>query len=79
LAPSAGNEQPWKFIIITNKDLIYRISCESKKNTLARIESTPIDYAKKYEKILRKDSSNVFYNAAVLVFIRAKNKLSAIQ
>ncbi len=35
LAPSASNGQPWKFIIVNNKDLIKRLSDESKKNLLS--------------------------------------------
>jgi nitroreductase len=32
LAPSAANKQPWRFIVVNNKDLIKRLSDESKKN-----------------------------------------------
>lgn len=34
LAPSAANGQPWRFIIVNNKDLIKKLSDESKKNLL---------------------------------------------
>lgn len=68
-APNAGNEQPWKFIIVNNKDMLSRISNESKKNILTRIASNPNDYAKKYEKMLQNESFNVFYNAPALIFI----------
>lgn len=69
LAPSAGNEQPWKFIIVNNKKMIKKISDESKKNFLARIASNSDDYAKKYQGILQNESFNVFYNAPCLVII----------
>ena len=75
LAPSAGNEQPWKFIIVTNKDMMSRISSEGKKNILNRIAANPEDYAKKYESMLQKESFNVFYNAPVVVFILGKADL----
>lgn len=69
LAPNAGNEQPWKFIIINDRETIKRISDESKKNILARIAADPEDYAKKYQGMLQNESFNVFYNAPCLVLI----------
>ncbi len=69
LAPNAGNEQPWKFIIVNNKIMLKRISDEGKKNILARIAANPNDYAKKYQGMLQKESFNVFYNAPCLVLI----------
>lgn len=68
-APNAGNEQPWKFIIINDKAKIKQISDESKKNILARIAVNPDDYAKKYRGMLENESFNVFYNAPCLVMI----------
>ncbi|MBW2635868.1 MAG: nitroreductase family protein, partial [Deltaproteobacteria bacterium] len=38
LAPSAANRQPWKFIIIQNRNFIKRLSDKRKKNILAFIE-----------------------------------------
>lgn len=69
LAPNAGNEQPWKFIIVNNKEMIRKISYESKKNILDRIATHPDDYAKKYQGMLENESFNVFYNAPCLVMI----------
>jgi len=69
LAPNAGNDQPWKFIIVNNKEMMKRISDESKKNLLSYIESNPNHYAKKYETMLKNESFNVFYNASSLVMI----------
>jgi len=69
LAPNAGNEQPWKFIVVDDKEMLKRISDESKRNILARIAANPNDYAKKYQGLLQKESFNVFYNAPCLVMI----------
>ena len=69
LAPNTGNEQPWKFIIVNNKEIIKRISDESKKNILKRIVANPDDYAKRYQEMLENTSFNVFYNAPCLVMI----------
>ncbi len=75
LAPNAGNEQPWKYIIVNNKEILLRMSNESKKNILARIAADPNDYANKYKSMLEKESFNVFFNAPCLVIILGKSKL----
>ena len=75
LAPSAGNEQPWKFIIVSNRDLVGKISDNCKKNILARIASNPNDYARKYEKMLRKKSFDIFYHAPAVIFILGEASL----
>jgi nitroreductase len=66
LAPSAANGQPWRFIVVNNKDLIKRLSDESKQNILAFIEQNPESTSKKYEAA---PDFNVFYNAPCLVYI----------
>ena len=75
LAPNAGNEQPWKFIIVNNKKMQKRMSDESKKNILARIAANPDDYAKKYKGMLENESLNVFHNAPCLVIILGPSNL----
>lgn len=68
-APSGGNRQPWAFIVITNKDVIKRVSDESKKNILVAIEKNPSSFFTKYKPILEHADFNVFYNAPCLVYI----------
>jgi len=68
-APSSGNEQPWKFIVVKNKSLMKKISDDAKASLLARISKNPDDYAKKYENMFLNESFNIFYNAPALVFI----------
>lgn len=79
LAPSAGNEQPWKFLIVQNPAVLHKISDECKQNLLARISANPNDYAKKYEHMLQNESFSIFYNAPCVVMIlgerRVKNHL----
>ena len=69
LAPSSGNGQPWRFIIVNDKDVIKSLSDESKKNILLHIENNPDSPSKKYEPALRDPDFNVFYNAPSLVYI----------
>jgi len=69
LAPNAGNEQPWKFVVVRNRDMIDRISAECKKNFLERIAANPGDPAQKYVKMLQKEAFHIFYHAPSVVFI----------
>ena len=69
MAPSSGNGQPWKFIIVNNQEVIKKLSDESKKNFVALIEKDPSSPLKKYEAGLRSKEFNVFYNALCLVYI----------
>ena len=69
MAPSSGNRQPWKFIIVNDKEMMAEISGESKKNLLERIAKNPDDYAKRYEDMLKNENYNVFYNAPALIMI----------
>lgn len=71
-APSAGNEQPWKYVIVNNKEILKRISDECKENILKRVAADPDDYAKKYAGMLQNPSFNIFYNAPSLVIIIGK-------
>lgn len=69
LAPSAGNEQPWNFVVVRNRKMIDRISAECIGRMLERIASTPDDYAKKYEKMLQRESFHIFYHAPVVIYV----------
>jgi len=79
LAPSAGNEQPWKYIIVNNKDLLQKLSDECKKNILTRIENNPNDYASKYSNMLQNQSFNIFYNAQYLIIIFGESNVKNLQ
>jgi nitroreductase len=79
LAPSSSNLQPWRFIIITNRDLIKRLSDESKGNILHEIKQNPGFISSNYEAILCEQDFNVFYNAPCLVFIVGPKELRSIQ
>ncbi|NIW86535.1 MAG: nitroreductase family protein, partial [Gammaproteobacteria bacterium] len=69
MAPNSGNRQPWRFSIINDRDLMRRISDESKRNILADISQDPDSNRKRYEGALKNPDFNVFYNAPCLVFI----------
>jgi nitroreductase len=79
LAPSSGNRQPWKFLIINNEEWIRRLSDESKKNILYFINQNPNSALKKYEAALRNKNFNVFYNAPCLVYIAAPKEIRSAE
>jgi nitroreductase len=79
LAPSSSHRQPWHFIVITNKDVIRRLSDESKRNLLHDLERNPASPSSNYEAVLRDKDFNVFYNAPCLVFIAGPKELLSIQ
>ena len=78
-APSSGNGQPWRFIIVNNKELIGRLSGNSKENLISQLEKNPDSPIKKYENVLRDPKFNIFYNAPCLVFIVCSKKISTRQ
>jgi len=69
LAPSSSNKQPWEFIVVNDRELIRRLSDESKKNLLADMAARPDSSAGSYGSILKNEAFNVFYNAPCLVII----------
>ena len=78
-APSSGDGQPWRFIVVNNKAWIKKLSDESKKNVLSYIELNPDAPLKKYESTLRNEDFNVFYNAPCLVYIGGSEKVRSLQ
>ena len=79
LAPSSGNLQPWRFIVINNRALIKKLSDESKKNLVSYIERNPDAPVRKYEDALRNKHFNVFYNAPSLIYILGLKEVGSAQ
>jgi nitroreductase len=79
LAPSSGNLQPCKFLVINNRALIKTLSDESKRNLVSYIEQNPDAPVKKYEEALRNKHFNVFYNAPCLVYILGLKEVGSAQ
>ncbi len=78
-APSSGDGQPWRFIIVNNKEWVKKLSDESKRNILSYIELNPDAPLKKYESTLRDKHFNVFYNAPCLVYIGGSERVRSLQ
>lgn len=68
-APSAGNMQPWKFIIINDKKLLKEISIDCKINLLTKINKNPEYFASRYRHMLENPEFNIFYNAPTVILV----------
>jgi nitroreductase len=85
-APSAENRQPWKFIIVTNKDLIKELSIEVKRQINIILKKR---FIKKFSfKELKDDrviqflsflvkskGDTIFFDAPVIVFIISRDEI----
>jgi len=65
--PNGSNNQPWTFVVITDRELLKKYSDAAKNDWLARLAETP--YLQQYEKVLRDPEYNIFYNAPAVVII----------
>lgn len=68
-APSAVNQQPWRFSVIRNQSLLDRISHEAKIYMLAT--TAPDQLSEQLLSHLRNPEFQIFYHAPVLVVISA--------
>jgi len=76
-APTARNGQPCKFVIVRDRDWIWRLSRESKKALLKEIEANPSSPLANYLDILGNEHFNVFYNAPCLILICVPRDLAS--
>ena len=78
LAPSSSNGQPWRFIIVRNREVIKSLSDESKRCLLADMEKNPSSPSKNYETVLRDPDFNIFYNAPCLVYVVGQKEIRSL-
>jgi nitroreductase len=67
-APSAANKQPWRFVVVKNKDIIARLSGRAKKLWLDTADTKDPALAG-IANAMKMPEFNIFYNAPVVVFI----------
>ena len=65
--PSGSNNQPWRFVVLTDKAKMKAYSDAAKQNWLENLATCP--YMQQYEEYLKDPDYNVFYNAPALVII----------
>jgi nitroreductase len=70
-APSAVNQQPWRFSVIRSRSLLDRISHEAKIYMLAT--TAPGQLSEQLLSHLRNPEFQIFYHASALVVISAAN------
>jgi nitroreductase len=68
-APSAMNEQPWHFTVVTDRDLMVQISAHAKAWMLKSVAAMP--RPSHFQDILGDPHFNIFYNAPTLLVISA--------
>lgn len=68
LAPTAMGLQPWRFSIITNRDVLKRVSAEVKQACIAMMGQVPD--LERARPILENEEYDVFYGAPALVVIQ---------
>lgn len=65
--PSGSNNQPWRFVVITDKFLMKRYSDAAKNNWLSKLDESP--HMQQYEEFMKDPEYNIFYHAPVLIII----------
>jgi nitroreductase len=78
LAPSASNGQPCQFIIVNNRQMLKKLSDESKKNLLQDFAENKTSLNPGYVDMLKNESFNVFYNAPCLVYVLGSTSVHSI-
>lgn len=70
-APSALNEQPWRFVVIKNRALMKKYSDRAKELWLKSVKGTASDDTAELIKLVSNPEFDIFYGAPVLVLIFA--------
>lgn len=65
--PSGSNNQPWHFVVISDRDKLRSYSDAAKTAWLATLEDHP--HMQQYEEFIRDPDYNIFYNAPALVIV----------
>jgi len=74
-APSASNRQPCGFVVVADRDMMRRLSDESKKNLLNDMKTLKSPMLRLYRPVLKDENFNVFYNAPCLMYITGPRDL----
>ena len=68
-APTGLGLQPWRFVVIRDKDIMKQMSTHCKPKLLKQLEGVNIDAAAQFKKMLRSEEFDIFYNAPVLIIV----------
>ena len=70
-APSAVNKQPWRFLVIKNRELMNRLSDKARELWIALDASAANPEIIKLANMVSRPGYNIFYNAPLLIMIFA--------
>jgi nitroreductase len=65
--PSGSNNQPWRFVVITDKGLLKKYSEAAKTDWLRTLDVN--SHMRQYESSIRNPAYHIFYNAPALIII----------
>ncbi|MBC7085486.1 MAG: nitroreductase family protein [Methanomethylovorans sp.] len=68
-APTGFGIQPWRFVVIKDRDIMKKISTHCKPRLLKQLEGVNIDAAVQFKEMLKKEEFDIFYNAPVLILV----------
>ncbi|MDQ1253152.1 MAG: hypothetical protein QG646_2300 [Euryarchaeota archaeon] len=70
-APTAVNKQPWRFVVVKNRQLIEEYDDRAKKAFLSEYKDTENPDLVRYVQYLSKPTTRLFYGAPVLILVFA--------
>jgi nitroreductase len=70
-APTAMNQQPWRFVVVKNRQLIEEYDDRAKKAFLSAYKDTDNPDLVRYVQHLSKPTTRLFYGAPVLILVFA--------
>lgn len=73
MAPTSGNQQPWKFLVIRNRDKINQIMEGCIKESLNRYEVNAKETKEQFEERIRKSLSTGYFSAPVFIVVLTDN------
>jgi nitroreductase len=68
-APSAANKQPWRFVVIKNRELIAKLSDKAKELWMEQAAKTSQPELKSLVKMVSRPGFNIFFSAPLLIMI----------
>ncbi len=68
-APSAMNKQPWRFVVIKDREIMKKLSEKAREMWMERDLSAPNPEITKLANMVSRDGFNIFYNAPLLIMV----------
>ena len=68
-APSAVNKQPWRFVVVQNRELIHRYAEQAKKGWLKLYQDSDDPERQGLVKFMSSLKTDIFYDAPVLMLV----------